>query len=64
MIKYRKKRPELPKWLYLDIDCCWWCKKNFNSCSGCGHLRKIATTKRSKENAQLRQARNKRSFDD
>ena len=56
MKKRRKMRPEPPRWLALDVDNCWWCKKDFNSCSGCGRMRKRI---REINHAKLRKARHK-----
>lgn len=63
-IKRRKMHPEPPRWFHLDNDCCWWCKKNYLSCSGCGRMRKLMETKRSIERDKLRQTRDKRCSDD
>ena len=36
--RWRKPRPEPPKYYWWDTDCCWPCK-NRNGCSGCKHLK-------------------------
>lgn len=31
---YRKPRPSVPRWVWWDLDCCWFCnnRKNCNNC--------------------------------
>lgn len=49
-------RPEPPRWLASDVDNCWWCEKDFNSCGGCGHMRKKI---KEVNHVKLRKARRK-----
>ena len=38
-IKYRKKRPQPPKYYWSDTDNCWACKDR-NNCNGCKFLKR------------------------
>ena len=48
-IKYRKARPQPPKYFWLDADNCWFCK-NRNNCNGCKVLKKYIKEKGKKRN--------------
>ena len=37
--KYRKPRPQPPRWFWWDNDCCWDCKYNHNKCNSCERLK-------------------------
>lgn len=37
---YRKPRPSMPHWYWLDVDGCWWCK-NKNNCNSCKILKRV-----------------------
>ena len=44
-IKYRKARPQPPRYYWWDTDCCWACKDR-NNCNGCKRLKQyIANTR-------------------
>ena len=52
-IKYRKARPQPPKYFWLDADNCWFCK-NKNNCNGCKVLKKYIKEKGKKRNKYAR----------
>ena len=37
--KYRKPRPQPPRWFWWDNDNCWDCKYNHNKCNSCERLK-------------------------
>ena len=43
----RKMRPEPPKYFWLDVDGCWFCKKK-NACGGCKVIKRYIAEKSSK----------------
>ena len=43
-VKYRKARPQPPKYYWSDTDYCWFCK-NKNNCNGCKVLKKYIKEK-------------------
>lgn len=44
----RKPRPQPPKWVWLDLDGCWFCK-NKRNCGNCKVLKKIVANEKRKE---------------
>lgn len=44
----RKPRPQPPKWVWLDLDGCWFCK-NRRNCSNCKVLKNIVANEKRKE---------------
>jgi len=54
---FRKPKPEIPYWEWLDRDNCWFCK-NRNNCNQCKANRKFA-----KENMP-KKIKGKRYIDD
>ena len=43
-VKYRKARPQPPRYYWLDADGCYFCK-NKNNCNGCKVLKKYVKEK-------------------
>lgn len=37
--KFRKPRPQPPKWFWADNDNCWDCKYNYTKCNSCKRLK-------------------------
>ena len=53
-IKYRKARPQPPKYFWLDADNCWFCEgKNRNGCNGCKVLKKCVKEKGKKRDKYM-----------
>ena len=47
----RKIKPSPPHYWYLDVDACWWCKKDWRTCGGCKKVKEyIAVHQKSKRN--------------
>ena len=44
-IKYRKARPQPPRYYWWDTDCCWACKDR-NNCNGCKRLKQYVANTR------------------
>ena len=42
--KYRKARPQPPRYYWWDTDCCWDCKDR-NNCNGCKRLKEYNHSK-------------------
>lgn len=47
-VKYRKQKPSMPYWWWLDSDGCWFCK-NRNNCGRCKAAKTDIKEKRRKE---------------
>lgn len=53
-IKYRKAKPQPPKWYWFDSDNCYQCK-NRNNCSGkgCKFLKKVVAIQNNKKKREI-----------
>lgn len=61
MKKKRKMRPEPPKYFWLDVDGCWFCKKK-NACDGCKVIKKYIAEKQLTKRKVEREEKKKFDF--
>ena len=61
MKKKRKMRPEPPKYFWLDVDDCWFCKKK-NACGGCKVIKKYIAEKQLTKRKVEREKKKKFDF--
>ena len=50
--KKRKVRPQPPRWVWLELDGCWFCKKK-NACGGCKVMKRIVAEQKRKQNKKF-----------
>ena len=47
--KERKPRPQPPRWVWFELDGCWFCKHQ-NGCSGCKVIKSYVAEQKRKQN--------------